>query len=58
LLAGTCRAELLSRGELREAVVTVDDMAGAAHFCLTNSIHEWREAVLESRPRRIVGVTG
>jgi hypothetical protein len=36
-------------------VVTVDDLAGAARFWLINSIHEWREAVLESRPRRIAG---
>jgi para-aminobenzoate synthetase/4-amino-4-deoxychorismate lyase len=58
LLAGTYRAELLSRGDLREAVVTIDDLAAAAGFWLINSVHEWREAVLESRPRRTAGVPG
>lgn len=45
LLAGTFRAELLARGEIRERIVTVDELRRAARIWLINSVHEWREAV-------------
>lgn len=45
LLAGTFRAELLARGEVHEAVVRTDEIAGAAMW-LVNSVHGWRRAEL------------
>lgn len=47
LLAGTYRAELLSRGEVREGVVTLDDLRFAERLWVINSVHESRPAVLE-----------
>ncbi|HEV2125287.1 MAG TPA: aminotransferase class IV, partial [Chloroflexota bacterium] len=41
LLAGTFRAELLGRGELRERILTPDDVRGATHAWLINSVREW-----------------
>jgi para-aminobenzoate synthetase/4-amino-4-deoxychorismate lyase len=46
LLAGTFRAELLARGDIREAVVTIDALRAARRFWLINSVQGWREAVL------------
>jgi para-aminobenzoate synthetase/4-amino-4-deoxychorismate lyase len=46
LLAGTFRAELLSRGELQEAIVTTAELRQANRLWLINSVHEWRPAVL------------
>jgi para-aminobenzoate synthetase/4-amino-4-deoxychorismate lyase len=46
LLAGTFRAELLARGEVREAIVPVDELRAAGRIWLVNSVHEWRGAVL------------
>jgi para-aminobenzoate synthetase/4-amino-4-deoxychorismate lyase len=46
LLAGTFRAELLARGEVREAIVPVDELRAAGRLWLVNSVHEWRGAVL------------
>jgi branched-subunit amino acid aminotransferase/4-amino-4-deoxychorismate lyase len=48
LLPGTMRAELLARGELIEARVTVDELVGAPRFWLINSVRGWLEAVLDS----------
>jgi para-aminobenzoate synthetase/4-amino-4-deoxychorismate lyase len=48
LLAGTYRAELLSRGELIERVITVDDLRRARAIWLINSVHQSRPAVLVS----------
>ena len=42
LLAGTFRAELLARGEIREAVVSVDELRAASRFWLINSVQGWR----------------
>jgi para-aminobenzoate synthetase/4-amino-4-deoxychorismate lyase len=41
LLAGTFRAELLERGEIRERVMRVEDLRGAEAVWLINSIREW-----------------
>jgi para-aminobenzoate synthetase/4-amino-4-deoxychorismate lyase len=46
LLAGTFRAELLTRGEIREAVVSIEQLKSASNIWLINSVHEWRTAVL------------
>ena len=48
LLGGTFRAELLARGEIEEAVITVEALKQAARVWLINSVHEWREAVFSS----------
>ena len=45
LLAGTLRAEMLERGEIRERVVTVGELAGADGIFLANSVRGLREAV-------------
>jgi para-aminobenzoate synthetase / 4-amino-4-deoxychorismate lyase len=47
LLAGTFRAELLARGEIQERVVTLDDLRSASRVWLINSVHQWREAIVE-----------
>jgi hypothetical protein len=46
LLAGTFRADLLARGPLSEAVVTIEELRSARRIWLINSIHEWRPAVM------------
>ncbi len=46
LLAGTCRAEALARGEARERLVTLDQLRRASHIWLINSVHGWRDASL------------
>jgi len=48
LLAGTFRAELLSRKEIQERVVTLDELRAASRVWLINSVHGWREASLKS----------
>jgi para-aminobenzoate synthetase/4-amino-4-deoxychorismate lyase len=48
LLPGTCRAELLDRGEIRESIVTVDQLRAASRCWLTNAVHGRREARLAS----------
>ncbi len=50
LLAGTFRAELLARGEIRERVVTVDEVRRATGLYLINSVRKWRQAVLVDGP--------
>ena len=47
LLAGTFRAELLARGEIHEAVLTLDDLRPASRVWLINSVHGWREAIVD-----------
>ncbi len=46
LLGGTFRAEMLARGKVREAVVTLDQLRRAKRVWLINSVHQWREAVV------------
>ena len=46
LLAGTFRAEILAKGEVTEAVVTLDTLRKARQIWLINSVHGWREARL------------
>jgi para-aminobenzoate synthetase / 4-amino-4-deoxychorismate lyase len=46
LLAGTFRAELLDRGEIRERIVLIDDLRRAARIWLINSVQGWRPATL------------
>ena len=41
LLAGTLRAELLERGEIREAMVSVDDVRRAERLWFVNSLRGW-----------------
>jgi para-aminobenzoate synthetase/4-amino-4-deoxychorismate lyase len=49
LLAGTWRASMLERGEVREQVVRIDDLARAAGIWLINSVHGERRATLIDR---------
>ena len=46
LLPGTLRAELLATGQIGEARVTVEDLKGADHFWLVNSVRGWCAGVL------------
>jgi para-aminobenzoate synthetase/4-amino-4-deoxychorismate lyase len=41
LLAGTFRAELLERGEVRERVLHADDLARASAVWLVNGVRGW-----------------
>jgi branched-subunit amino acid aminotransferase/4-amino-4-deoxychorismate lyase len=41
LLPGTLRAELLATGQIGEARVTLEQLKGAAHFWLVNSVRGW-----------------
>ncbi len=47
LLAGAYRAELLDRGELREAVLRTADLARAERIWFVNSLRGWIPATLE-----------
>jgi para-aminobenzoate synthetase/4-amino-4-deoxychorismate lyase len=47
LLAGTFRAELLAREEIQERVLTLDDLRAASRVWLINSVHEWRDAIVD-----------
>jgi len=51
LLAGTLRARLLAEGRIQEAVVTVDDLAGAEALALINSVRGACRAEIRSAPR-------
>ncbi len=42
LLAGTFRDELLERGEIKEQIVTLEDLMRADSVCLINSVRKWR----------------
>jgi branched-subunit amino acid aminotransferase/4-amino-4-deoxychorismate lyase len=46
LLAGTFRAELLARGTISEAVMTIEELRSASRIWLVNSVHEWRPVVM------------
>jgi para-aminobenzoate synthetase/4-amino-4-deoxychorismate lyase len=47
LLAGTFRAELLARSEIQERVLMLDDLRSASRVWLINSVHGWREAIIQ-----------
>jgi branched-subunit amino acid aminotransferase/4-amino-4-deoxychorismate lyase len=47
LLAGTFRAWLLDQKQVREAVITVEDLRRSEHIYLINSVRKWREAFLD-----------
>ena len=47
LLPGTMRADLLARGEVVEARVTVEELVQAPRFWLINSVRGWQDAVLD-----------
>jgi para-aminobenzoate synthetase/4-amino-4-deoxychorismate lyase len=46
LLAGTFRAELLAAGEIRERVLTRDELRKADEIYLINSVQKWMRAQL------------
>jgi para-aminobenzoate synthetase/4-amino-4-deoxychorismate lyase len=47
LLPGVFRAELLETGEIRERVVTLEDLSRAEQIFLVNSVRRWVEVDLE-----------
>jgi para-aminobenzoate synthetase/4-amino-4-deoxychorismate lyase len=51
LLPGVMRAELLERGALVEACVSIEQLRGASRVWLINSVRGWREAVLTADAR-------
>jgi para-aminobenzoate synthetase/4-amino-4-deoxychorismate lyase len=53
LLPGTMRAELLERGEIREAVIHRDALADAEALFLINSVRGWTPAVLLGAPETL-----
>jgi para-aminobenzoate synthetase / 4-amino-4-deoxychorismate lyase len=46
LLPGTMRAELLENGQIREQILTIDDLPRCAKLWLVNSIRRWVEVTL------------
>ena len=46
LLPGTCRTELVARGELFERTLMVEDLRRAEELALVSSVRLWRPAVL------------
>jgi para-aminobenzoate synthetase/4-amino-4-deoxychorismate lyase len=46
LLPGTLRAELLARGQLREAILTKEDLQRAEAVYLINSVRGWMPAIV------------
>jgi para-aminobenzoate synthetase/4-amino-4-deoxychorismate lyase len=46
LLAGTFRAELLLQGEIKEAVIRIEDLPRVRKVFLINSLRKWREAIV------------
>ena len=46
VLAGTFREHLLQRGEIEEAIITVDELRAADEIYLINSVRRWRCATL------------
>lgn len=50
LLAGTCRAELLARGQITEAVLGVADLQRAQEVAFFNSVRGWLRAQLQADP--------
>ncbi len=49
LLAGTLRAELLARGDIRERTVLLDDLAAADGLAFINGVRGWCPATLVAR---------
>ena len=47
LLPGVFRAELIERGEIRERVVTLEELSRAEEIFLVNSVRRWLEVDLE-----------
>jgi para-aminobenzoate synthetase/4-amino-4-deoxychorismate lyase len=50
LLAGTFREELLERGEIVEAPMTLDDLKTATRLWIINSVREWWPAEIADTP--------
>jgi para-aminobenzoate synthetase/4-amino-4-deoxychorismate lyase len=50
LLPGVFRQELLTRGEVRERVIRVDELARATRLWLVNSLREWIDMELVAPP--------
>jgi para-aminobenzoate synthetase/4-amino-4-deoxychorismate lyase len=46
LLPGTFRRHLLEQGQIKEGIVTIDDLKNSTRLILINSVRKWREAVL------------
>ena len=51
LLPGCLRAELLERGEIRERVITVEELQQAREIYLINSVRGWMAATLRNQDR-------
>ncbi len=58
LLAGTMRAEVLSTGEVREGILTLEDLKTADQVWLLNSVRGWQRATLAGRSGRSGGSGG
>ena len=52
LLAGTFREELLERGEIVEAPLTLDDLKTATRLWVVNSVREWWPAEIADTPEK------
>ena len=50
LLAGTYRAELLAKGDIREGIIRIVDLTPGTRVHLINSLRKWRTAVVHTRP--------
>ncbi len=46
LLPGTFRAHLLDRGEIKERVITIEELKNASEIYLINSVRKWMKAEL------------
>jgi para-aminobenzoate synthetase/4-amino-4-deoxychorismate lyase len=46
LLPGVLRADLLSRGEIRERILRPEDLSRADAIWLINSVRKWRRAIV------------
>jgi para-aminobenzoate synthetase/4-amino-4-deoxychorismate lyase len=46
LLPGTFRGHLIDKGEIKERVVTVEELQNAKEFFLINSVRKWMKAEL------------
>jgi para-aminobenzoate synthetase/4-amino-4-deoxychorismate lyase len=55
LLAGTFRDELISRGELFERTITMDELTALGDFALINSVRGWMQAELPRSKCRVSG---
>jgi len=53
LLGGVFRAHLLAGGNIREKIVTIDDMTRAEEIFAINSVRGWMPATLEGAPPKI-----